>query len=335
MPEPTGDKIEIIIKKDASKTDVYLSSMPVDTAKSFLAIIAAFVEIAENSVDKDGISVSIFEGSSGVALIPEQTYVYSNTVIPNIYGQFNDVRDRKIEDQKIMSPWQKLQRIAKQNGFIFQGGFSFGGKTVSLMPALKECPDFKPKRSKSAHAVTIEFFQTELNTAGGEIKDRSIIKIRDNNGKRISIKCSHSDIVIAREYVQEDVLISAWKTVNSKGNASYKLCDVYHAQSGFFETFKDLTNRIFNADSELEGLSILHDTLRSYLDVSNFDSLREFTRLFIHKSIPVDMLKTILVVTKSFKNHPEYMDFRKQIFELLEKPKRKSDRLPKTNNIAS
>lgn len=319
-----ANKLEIKIKEDSLHNDVTLSSMPVDAAKDFLSIVAIFIEIAENSIDKEGVAVNIFEGSSGIALMPKQS---NSNIIPQMYEQFDEVCQRKIEDSKIVSPWAQLQKIAKQSSYVYEGGFFFSeGEPIPVMRVLKESPDIRKKRSKSPHNVTICFFHTELNTAGGENKDKSSIKIHDENGKQISIKCRHEDILIARGYVQEEVSLSAWKEFDSQGKAIYTLCDVYHPNSNQYQEFKEISDKIFNANTELEGLSILHDTLRGYLDVQNFDDLVEFTRLFMHKSISVDILKTILIVTKSFKNHTSYKVYRKIILDLLEKPKqRKTD----------
>lgn len=62
----------------------------------------------------------------------------------------------------------------------------------------------------------------------------------------------------------------------------------------------------------------LHDEIKSFLDVQDFKSVNDLMKYYLDESSSVGDLKTILVITKSFKENEVIGDTRKEIVKLLE-----------------
>lgn len=62
----------------------------------------------------------------------------------------------------------------------------------------------------------------------------------------------------------------------------------------------------------------LHDEIKAFLDVKDFKSVNSLMKYYLDDSSSVGDLKTILVITKSFKENEVIGDTRKEIVKLLE-----------------
>ncbi len=70
---------------------------------------------------------------------------------------------------------------------------------------------------------------------------------------------------------------------------------------------------------EIAAYGELHDTIRRYIDAGAFVRLRNFMFLFNNENTDANVLKTILVITKSFKEHAVIKDIRKNLLKLCDK----------------
>ncbi len=80
------------------------------------------------------------------------------------------------------------------------------------------------------------------------------------------------------------------------------------------------TLKMLNDDAVLESdkFVILHDKFKSLLDEKDFKSVNGLMKLFCNDKSSVGTLKTILLITKAFKNNEAIGETRKQILELCE-----------------
>lgn len=62
----------------------------------------------------------------------------------------------------------------------------------------------------------------------------------------------------------------------------------------------------------------LHNKIKSFIDVKDFKSVHDLMKYYNDESSSVGDLKTILVITKSFKQNEVIGDTRKKIVALLE-----------------
>jgi hypothetical protein len=76
---------------------------------------------------------------------------------------------------------------------------------------------------------------------------------------------------------------------------------------------------------------MLHYKCRDFLDVQDYGGFRRFIRLFNHESTDVNILKTILIITQSFKEHENLKDMRKDIKDLFDKKMKEYKRAKSKN----
>jgi hypothetical protein len=70
--------------------------------------------------------------------------------------------------------------------------------------------------------------------------------------------------------------------------------------------------------NESEKFSEIHDKIKSFVDVKDFNSVNEFIKSFLNNESSVGDLKSILVITKGLKDNEVICNTRKNIIELLE-----------------
>ena len=65
-------------------------------------------------------------------------------------------------------------------------------------------------------------------------------------------------------------------------------------------------------------LLVIHYKIRELIEEGNFSDVNELMKCFIKSDADVNRLRTILVITKFWREQPEIKDNRKKIVELIE-----------------
>lgn len=75
----------------------------------------------------------------------------------------------------------------------------------------------------------------------------------------------------------------------------------------------------FNEMTESEKYSQIYDTIRTLIETKDFEGVKSLMEFYLNDSEtnPGD-LKTILIITKGFKDHPVFGDTRKEVLRELE-----------------
>ena len=306
MPE---NKIEFKIIKDSSGQKVDLSNMSLEATTSLVTLLTSLTNIIKLNPDADKVTIQIVEGSARlIAEAPEP-------LIEQFEKGFADVLQHTSGDKELVDNWEAIQSLFKKNGLEYEANFYRNSVKTSVHKLIKSSKRFRIKttRRKSNSDFELVFITGKLIEVGGKKPNIHIIGLDEI---AITVNCEESEARKVNAFLYNQVKVSARRKKKPDGDYQYSFCDNYVND----DIYNDFQNFIVHANSqdEMECLIQVHNKIRDYIDAENFGVLRKFLRLYNHMSYDVSTLKTILVVTKSLKQHQEISELRGSIKALLE-----------------
>lgn len=299
------NKLEIKVMQDSTERVVELNSMSPEAAIAFSKIITALAEIVANTPGAEGINIGLIRGSA--AAVAGGTTDQINA----INNCFEEVVKNQCTINEVVSPWRDIQALFKSNGLYYEASFKIENKSIPIYSKIKENKKFITKTPREKREYELCFYKGELSQAGGNNPNLHI-KV-DSQERPLIIDCSPASAKKATRFLYENIMISAWKH-GQKGNPKY--CDTYANETQFkeLELFIEKYNKI---ESKVDALIFLHDKCVELIKFNEFKTLRKLMRLFDHDSIDINEVKTILVVTKSFKDFDDIDLTRKSLLQLF------------------
>jgi len=294
MPD---SKIEIKVTTDVDQQDVHIDSMSIDAAKSFSIILDSLVRIVENTPGCENAKIKVIDGSAAAVIeAPTDT-------IQMLYQGFEDTRMHKCENREVVSSYSSFQKLFKANGLGYTADFYIDLERISILNTIKDSRQFRTKSQKTVSDTSIKFFQTQLIEVGGKYPN---IHFLGENEEKITASCSQNDAIRAKEFLYTDIKLSVWKTEKEGKRAVYECCDIYRNAQAFEEISSFIES--IEEKSDIDLLMDLHKEIKSRLLIGDAISLRRIARImriYSHDSTDLNKLKTILLVTKSFKEREE------------------------------
>ena len=189
----------------------------------------------------------------------------------------------------------------------------YNTKTV-LIDKIRERKFLGIKKKRIASDTKIVLIKGNLSKSGGEDDPQLVLTI---NGLPAVVHCNKETVRKVDPYKYKEILISTWCKNAPDKRPHYTYCDIYIHERDFDE-FKDFTTKLYTL-SESDEFSHIHEKFKSYFLDENFPKAKKLMRLFAHPSTNTSTLKSVLVVTKAFKDQVDIKDIRNTVKEILEK----------------
>jgi hypothetical protein len=301
----SSGKLKLTIIEDSNGEHVHLKNMSLKESKALVILLDALTNIIEQSTDSEEVKLQVVEGS--IELVADTT----EEVITDIEAGFQQVFSNRSANKELVEGWRKVQDLVKANGLYYDAVFYYGSRPVSILDKLIKSKRFKTKSTRKRAEYELLFIDGRLNENGGNIPNLHVI---DNDGKKYTIDCTEPQARKVNSLLYQPIKLSAWSKVTAIAN--YNFCDFY-LEKYVFDDFKDFIKS--NENDYDSFLNKLHYKIKSYLDDQDYKTLNQFLKLFIHVSTEASTLKTILIITKAFRNNIEIKTIRQDIKELLER----------------
>jgi hypothetical protein len=129
----------------------------------------------------------------------------------------------------------------------------------------------------------------------------------NEEGDKIKASCSRIDARRATDYLYNgEIKISLWKIEKQGQKTVYEMCDVYRNKDIFDDLFTFV--QLLREKDEIESLMEIHKKIKYLLQNGAIKTVARIMKLYNHKSTDINVLKTILLITKSFKDSSEFGD---------------------------
>jgi hypothetical protein len=305
---PTS-KIEFKIVKDTNGHDIDLNNMSLAVTRTLLSLLTSLTNIIDLADNNHQVNIKIIQGSATlVAEGPE-------AIIQEVETDFNEVVEHKATNKALVGFWGDIQTVFQANGLEYEANIYKGQVKVPVLEKIKTSNTFKPKirRIKKDSETSLSFVTGKLYEVGGK---KPNIHVVGNAAENYTIGCDENEAIKVNKFLYKQVYLSAWRKKKSGENPTYTFCDFY-VDNNVFDDFKQFIDENSKL-KEVDALVSLHNKLKGFLDSRDFGNMRKFLRLYKHESLDVSTLKTILVITKSFKEEEKISDLRKSIKDILE-----------------
>lgn len=300
----SAEKLEFKITKDGKGNDIHLTSLSVEATDSLIQLLQSMKEIVANTPGAENLQIQVVKGSATVMTTP------SPEIMNCFIADFQNVLDKKESNASIVSPWRQLQRLMQSNNLEFEANFYSGAVKTSVEKKIRRATEFRARPVKKVADYVIEFVKGKLIELGG--KNPNIHVLRD--GVKTAISCTESDAIKVNRFIYQDIEIAVRKKT-VEGIHEYSFCDFY-PNSLYFEEFRSLVQ--CSIDKKIEDfLMDLHFKMKEFLDDKNFGAILKLFRLFNHTSTDVNILKTMLVITKSFSENEQLKEPRANLSLML------------------
>lgn len=317
----TENKLEFIINKDSANNKVELDGMSVEAAAAFSVLLNSMIKIVRLNADNEGLKIQIKSGSA--VLIAEGT----EAQIEEIQENFNEIISFKSANKQLVSEWRNIQKLFQANGLDYEAHIYTKDSKTSILTSLKARKALRSKPVSKPFTPTIRFMSGKLIAVGGNNPN---LHLEDEPGARVKIiNCTEERAKKANRFLYERAFISCWVKIGAE-DERLELCDSYYNESDFNMLNTFITD-FLSTSNEINQLKMLHYKCRDFLDVQDYGGFRRFIRLFNHESTDVNILKTILIITQSFKEHENLKDMRKDIKDLFDKKMKEYKRAKSKN----
>ncbi len=283
------DSIEIILKKDSQGNDIDLASMSLDTSKSLRQILDALIAIVEYEKDLH-LKIGLERGSVAEKILgnaPNLKVVYNKMVEAS---EAHTKRDN-IYVRNLNVLYDNFHKVEEYEMF-----YNADGHKKDLKPLFSN--KFRKSRTKKKieNNFNVEFITGVLQQNGGKKPNFHLITA----GEPITIQCEIEEAIKVNKFLYKEINVAAWAKATPRG-MNYQFCDLYVDNSEqYFTDFK----QFFKSLKTMEGTEPFHaisEKLESFYDIKDYAGARKFMRIFLTPlSIPT-YLRTILVISKAFK----------------------------------
>lgn len=300
------ESIEIILKKDSEGNDIELNKMSLSASKSLREILDALITIVEFEKDLN-LKIGLEKGSAAQKLISDE-----NGHLDVVYNKILDASQGQPTRENLYV--NQLNVIYKNFKKFNEYGiyYNYDSKKQDIKPLFTR--KFRNVRSRANldNNFNIKFFEGTLELNGGK-KPNFHISV---NGLQYTIQCNKQEARKVNTFLYQDIKISAW-VKEKKNHLEYQFCDIYAGESEeyfseFKSFFKDLKNK-----KGTEPFHFISEQLESFYGKKDYAGAKKFIRIFINKFSLPTYLRTILVVSKAFKEDEKLKDILLEVEKLL------------------
>ncbi len=309
-----SNRLEIKLT-EAHEKAVSLKSMSSDALDSFMKVMSSLKSIADTVENKEDLNFSITEGSAVCAIeAPE----------PIIQSVFDDM-DRAIKgesrDKVFTSHLRIIQEQIKNEEFKYNFSYYKGKKKIEIHPRLIKSNRIALKRKdRLEHNYKLLIIRGFLNQIGGKEPN---YHFDYGHGEKITIACSMEDAFIVNKYLYKNitslVVCKEWKNDKKRREYTHKII----LEDLLVEELKSYIES-YNKESDLVSkLSITHDFIDKMFSTTNFgkEAIKFLLIAYNDINFHLSELKTLLVISKPFKEDKIIKEYREALLATYEKKK--------------
>lgn len=289
MPGVPEDKLEFRITHDTKDQKIEMDNMTIEVSKALTAILQATTRIVELTPNNKKLRICVKEGSAVVSM--------QGPVVESVQKQFNQILEKKSSNKELIEEWRSIQTLFSNNGITYEASFRIKNSVTSITESLKSSTQFRSKKiSKPPVNTNVVFLSGKLIAVGGKHPN---IHIDDKEHNRVTISCTELGANKAKAYLYKDIFVSTWCTKSTDNK--YELCDSYaENQVAMYKEFRDFIAALKKAPDEIESLKMIHYKSQEILKQNQFRKYRKFLKLFNTDRNDINVLKTLLIVSRPF-----------------------------------
>lgn len=303
-----SSKIEIALE-EANGELVTLKNMSAEALSSFLAVIGSFKAIIEDQYDENSISYAIVEGSASF-----EVKVNNNKDFDSFYSNFNTTIERGSTDKILISKLKNIQGYLNDKNLLFKFNYYKNGNAPVDLKQKVISSKIIHRRNKDPYVFKLEIKSGLLNQVGGNNPN---YHLDHGNNDRYTIFCSKENAQEINQYLYKSIKVLVLSKVYNRVD---KFDNYYHKailNSSIVNVLSEFLRNYNKKNSLLDKLDYLYDfTIDLSKDKSTLLEFLSYILIgFNSNDFHPSELKTILVISKGFKNKSNIESERKLLLE--------------------
>lgn len=286
-----------------------LEAMDSDAMQSFILAVSSLKSIAENVVGKQVLTFSIQEGSAvcSVEAPPESLEI--------IYGEIDAAIQGESLNKGVTDGLRQIQHEIKRTDIALEFRYRRSSTVVDMHGRLKSANRIGLKRVRSTSKYKLLASEGKINLIGGENPN---YHIDYGHGDKKTIDCSESEAIQIKQFLYENcnplVLCKVFEMPNKK-NEYFHLTMV---DDEIAETFRRFVTGYNEHDDIIGLLGNTYDFMDYVFQNTKLGHkiLRTLLLGFNNKRFQLGEIKTILVISKPFKNHDLIREPRQALLDM-------------------
>ncbi|TNJ47119.1 hypothetical protein KFZ70_05035 [Tamlana fucoidanivorans] len=288
------ESIQIILSKDSDGKDINLLNMSLDETKSLRQILDAFIKIVEHEADLN-LKIGVKQGSAVPLMLSPDNQMEV------VYNKIKDAHENSPERDNLYVNELNVIRDVIDDKFDFDIVYN---RESSVKESLKPLftKRFRNRRVRRVYRndFSVKFIDGWLEQNGG-VKPNFHLVVND---EKITIQCNHEEARKVNPFLYNEIKISAW-TKDKNGRIQYSFCDIYAGKSeDYYYDFKKFFNELKDKKGT-EPFHLISEKLEGFYDGQNYSGAKKFIRVFLSNYASPVYLRTILVISKGFKDHED------------------------------
>jgi len=294
------ERIELKITLDEKGQKINLDELSDSAAQSLIIFLTALKNITKlTSIDGEDYKIQIQTGSCVIATeLPKAHY-------ERIELGLDEVINQKSVNNELVASWRDIQKVIKENGLTYEVNFN----TTPLIDKFKKQKVFRVKSSREDVEYSLQFYKGKLNAVGGVNPN---FHLHTDKGA-VKISCNEEEAIKVKKFLYLGIMVSAWMRNTDK---SLEFCDMY-IKDTTYDYFNEMNNKLIKANDDEQMKEVFYG-MKELLDKGSYGFTAKFMRMFCHKGLYLGNLKTILIITKSFKENEKLKKNRQQIKEIYD-----------------
>lgn len=295
---------------------VDLNSMSSEALESFMSVMNSLKVIAESMANKDSLSFSIESGSAVCAI---------NAVgdeIKPVFNEINNAVQGKSTNKIFTDNLRNIQNHLKDGDFKYNFFYQNGIPKTDLAPKLISASRIAIKRKRNDDFIFKPLvLRGFFNQIGGKEPN---YHFDYGQGSKIVVSCNQDDarLIVPNIYKHISTLvICKCHTSNSSKSEYFHKILISEDIAPKLKTFIDLYNSEKNL---IEKLSLIYDFIDNSFISSNSEAkeiLKILLVTFNDSNLHLSEVKTLLVISKPFKDEECFKEIRNNLIETYNKMK--------------
>lgn len=283
---------------------------------SFITVMNSLKAIAKAVDPTENITFSITEGSVKGCLLAD------NQLLEEIYSELEIALQGESHDEKITENLRTIQKELKNNSFTYSFLYQRGGSPIEFHTRLKSASTIRLKPRRDLPEFRLQIKQGVLNQIGGQNPN---YHIDYGNGDKITISCTQEQTLnslIHEIYGSISALVIRKKWPNSERKPEYfhKIILPENVAGALIQFLNEYYLKVNLVDKLTFLHSFLDDIIRQDKE-NGLILLRHLLIGFNDNNLHLSELKTLLVISKPFKQNDIINSTRASLLESYERKK--------------
>lgn len=290
---------------------VSLEKLSGEALSSFLHAVGHLKNIIQTQSDESKIFYKIVEGSASIEAISPVGE------IDRFYSNFNQTLEEGSPDSQVIKEYKFLKEFFTTESLHFHFHYSSNGHIKEDLKEKVISANFKSKRDRSPWRHELEVKSGLLYLIGGNSPNYHLNSGRD---QKFTIQCSKDDAIDVNKDLYKNVKVLVESKIKKR-----KIVDSYTHRVLLKSEHVGILNTFFKKYNQqndiIEKLDLVHDFVfeHSKSKETLIQLLRYLIIGFSSENFHQSELKTILVITKSFKDEEILSNHRAKLLEIYNK----------------